>query len=472
MQLLPTDNKNTICATDTYFDYAIQKCSRYPYTGEVSIIYTVVNNVQHGHQMIVEYSYLSNMFLPGEAYQPQIKAKWSMIGAAEVEEKYLKSDPTKQQYEFDPIFMGDFKAYKFKLEMNDYKKHNFYLEVEQKMIPRKCLRVVDQELDAPYREIPRQIGAPDEVEDIELVFTSKRIDGCEDEYNNELRHQVTFETQPPLNQDLIDRFVQKYDEETGLFTVTIPKDVQLSPQMIKNVPIRIIIYMFWNTNELVSLPLSYMNIVYKVTLASEVKVSFKTKACCGKPGVVLKPDDDGVLQGTIDVNQYSDLIIDAQESFFMEYPDKGSNGLSFKWECAMEGENKSVAIQKECEKWDGSPVLQLPHRIITSNSFTNKPTIIKVVVSSIESSEANNFDVQFRSGAIFTWLTTVRPEFDILLPLPNLKDGKLVLVSQDQTITVRPDGWRSSDGYRFDYKLYNNNDLTTVIKEELGSNSV
>ena len=43
----------------------------------------------------------------------------------------------------DPIFMGDFKAYKFKLEMNDYKKHNFYLEVEQKMIPRKCLRVVD-----------------------------------------------------------------------------------------------------------------------------------------------------------------------------------------------------------------------------------------------------------------------------------------------------------------------------------------
>ena len=117
-------------------------------------------------------------------------------------------------------------------------------------------------------------------------------------------------------------------------------------------------------------------------------------------------------------------------------------------------------------------MLQLPHRIITSNSFTNKPTIIKVVVSSIESSEANNFDVQFRSGAIFTWLTTVRPEFDIILPLPNLKDGNLVLVSQDQTITVRPDGWRSSDGYRFDYKLYNNNDLEKVILDDLGSNSV
>ena len=57
--------------------------------------------------------------------------------------------------------------------------------------------------------------------------------------------------------------------------------------MIKNVPINIIIYMFWNTNELVELPLSYMNIVYKITLASEVKVSFKTVVPAGKPGVVL-----------------------------------------------------------------------------------------------------------------------------------------------------------------------------------------
>ena len=61
-------------------------------------------------------------------------------------------------------------------------------------------------------------------------------------------------------------------------------------------------------------------------------------------------------------------------------------------------------------------MLQIPHEIITSNSFTNKPTIIKVVVSSIEASEADNFDTQFRSGATFTWLTTVRPIFDIILP--------------------------------------------------------
>ena len=57
--------------------------------------------------------------------------------------------------------------------------------------------------------------------------------------------------------------------------------------MIKNVPINIIIYMFWNTNELVELPLSYMNIVYKITLASEVKVSFKAVVPANKPGVIL-----------------------------------------------------------------------------------------------------------------------------------------------------------------------------------------
>ena len=136
----------------------------------------------------------------------------------------------------------------------------------------------------------------------------------------------------------------------------------------------------------------------------------------------------------------------------------------------MEGENTSVAIQQECQKWDGSPVLQIPHEIITGNSFTNKPTIIKVVVSSIEASEAANFDTEFRSGATFTWLTTVRPIFDIILPQPDLKEGNYVLVSQEQTIKVEPIGWRSSDGYRFDYKLYNNNDLDTVIKEVLNSN--
>ena len=115
--------------------------------------------------------------------------------------------------------------------------------------------------------------------------------------------------------------------------------------MITNVPIRIIVYLFWNSNELVDLPLSYMNIVYKITLASEVKVDFKAVVPPGKLGVKLIPDDDGVLQGTIDVNQYADLKIDAQDSFFFKSPANGSNGLSFKWECAMEGENTSVAIQ-------------------------------------------------------------------------------------------------------------------------------
>ena len=80
--------------------------------------------------------------------------------------------------------MGDFKAYNFRLEMNDYKKHNFYLEVKQKLIPRKCLRVVDVKDDAPYKEINKEIGIAEETEDINLEFTSKRIDGCEDEFDN------------------------------------------------------------------------------------------------------------------------------------------------------------------------------------------------------------------------------------------------------------------------------------------------
>ena len=36
---------------------------------------------------------------------------------------------------------------------------------------------------------------------------------------------------------------------------------------------------------------------------------------------------------------------------------------------------------------------------------------------------------------------------------------------------MEPEGWRSSDGYRFDYKLYKINDADNIIKEELNSNS-
>ena len=52
--------------------------------------------------------------------------------------------------------------------------------------------------------------------------------------------------------------------------------------MIKNIPIRIIIYLYWNTDELVDLPTSYMNIVYKVTLAKKINVAFKSKVPAGK----------------------------------------------------------------------------------------------------------------------------------------------------------------------------------------------
>ena len=61
------------------------------------------------------------------------------------------------------------------------------------------------------------------MEDIELKFTVKSIDGCEDEYPNKLRETVVIETQPPLEQAILDGLVQVFDTESGFFTVTIPK---------------------------------------------------------------------------------------------------------------------------------------------------------------------------------------------------------------------------------------------------------
>ena len=67
--------------------------------------------------------------------------------------------------------------------------------------------------------------------------------------------------------------------------------------MLKNVPVQFIIYCFWETNDLPELPLSYMNIVYKVTLAAKIEVDFSTKT----EKLKMIEDDEGVLQGVIDV---------------------------------------------------------------------------------------------------------------------------------------------------------------------------
>ena len=68
MQLLQADDTNIICATDTYYDFDSQSCTRYPYTSEPTIVYRVSNNVQHGHQMILEKISKSTMFLPGDQF--------------------------------------------------------------------------------------------------------------------------------------------------------------------------------------------------------------------------------------------------------------------------------------------------------------------------------------------------------------------------------------------------------------------
>ena len=49
MILEARDGSNIICATDTYFDPSKQKCTRFPYSEDISLVYTVVNNVQNGH---------------------------------------------------------------------------------------------------------------------------------------------------------------------------------------------------------------------------------------------------------------------------------------------------------------------------------------------------------------------------------------------------------------------------------------
>ena len=94
------------------------------------------------------------MFLPGK-YQPKTRLRWSVVpenasgntAADSVKEKYFSQNNQETEYSFDPIFMGDFTEYKFQLDMNDEEEHNFFAQVQQDIVSRKCIQVVDSDSD-------------------------------------------------------------------------------------------------------------------------------------------------------------------------------------------------------------------------------------------------------------------------------------------------------------------------------------
>lgn len=149
----------------------------------VNIAYYVTNNVQHGHQMIVKSLVQSQQFLPGAKWQPAVRSQWS-VENAEVQAKYFAGNNIRNVYEFDPIYMGDFKNYKFKLEMNDITDNNYFLTVNQAIRPRKCVRIIDLQSKTP--EVTKQFeivkaATYEDLQPIVFEFQVERIEGCTDE---------------------------------------------------------------------------------------------------------------------------------------------------------------------------------------------------------------------------------------------------------------------------------------------------
>ena len=136
-----------------------------------------------------------------------------------------------------------------------------------------------------------------------------------------------------------------------------------------------IFIIFWSSSELDNAE-SYMNIVYKVTLSTEITVD-------------MQYGDSKV----IDLKSGNDLAISASCShFYNAKPDSctdstSSQGLSFRWECAKQGTYLSTALADYCQTWNGSSKIVMPSKIIEAAKMVNKPLTIKVIVTSIEASE-------------------------------------------------------------------------------------
>ena len=143
MDLVESDGKNIVCASDTYFNPFSQECTRSPFPDDVSIVYLVTNDPQHGHQMVITSSAKSAMFLQGERFQPKVRTEWDLPNDKTAYARFIQ-DATRSSQNFAPSLMGDFKKYDFRLELVDSDKHNFFLAVGQAVFPRKCVYLEDR----------------------------------------------------------------------------------------------------------------------------------------------------------------------------------------------------------------------------------------------------------------------------------------------------------------------------------------
>ena len=77
-KIIPSDGDNRVCAQEMFFNPETKKCTRFPFSSEIPIIYIVQNNVQHGHQMLLMRFTQSTMTLAGNKYQPRLSPYWTV----------------------------------------------------------------------------------------------------------------------------------------------------------------------------------------------------------------------------------------------------------------------------------------------------------------------------------------------------------------------------------------------------------
>jgi hypothetical protein len=64
-QYTAADGQNIVCAVDKYFVPSAGKCTTFPFSPNIPIVYSVENSVQHGHTMLLTSNYaMSPLTLP------------------------------------------------------------------------------------------------------------------------------------------------------------------------------------------------------------------------------------------------------------------------------------------------------------------------------------------------------------------------------------------------------------------------
>jgi hypothetical protein len=187
--------------------------------------------------------------------------------------------------------------------------------------------------------------------DLCFKFQVKQVDGCTEDNFDSPQNKVSIRTQPVISASVLANAVTGFDHNKKVFDVCFDQST-VNSAFPANIPINFMFDVTWQKPG--SLTKATMGLVYRVTVTDPINIKLVASAT--------------------NVPAETSVILDGSNSIFA---DGAKKGMMFRWKCPN-------GFQNYCDKWSGSPVLEItPKAFSILSGAASDPQIFSLQAWSI-----------------------------------------------------------------------------------------